>query len=145
MDYNLPEDLVDMHRKFGVHEWVAKKVEEKDYKSLRKFLQFRLNFLKEELDETSDAFVKADSEEIVDGLIDLVVVALGTLDAFQVDTFKAWSQVHSANISKEPGVKPNRPNPLGLPDLVKPVGWVGPEHTGNHGIIPLCFKKNRRN
>ena len=29
---------------------------------------------------------------------------------------------------KEPGVKPNRPNPLGLPDFIKPDGWVGPNY-----------------
>ncbi len=141
MDYNLPEDIVDMHRKFGVNEWVAKQVEEKNYEALRKFLRFRLNFLEEELIETNGAFSKADPEEVVDGLIDLIVVALGTLDAFGVDTFKAWNQVHMANISKEVGIKADRPNPLGLPDLVKPVGWVKPDHTGNHGVLPLCFRK----
>lgn len=141
MNYNMVEDIVDMHDKFAVHEWVMKQVEEKNYDKLRKFLQFRINFLKEELNETSTAFAEANPEEIVDGLIDLMVVAIGTLDAFQVDIFEAWGQVNAANISKEVGIKADRPNPLGLPDLVKPTGWVGPDHTGNHGIIPLCFRK----
>jgi predicted HAD superfamily Cof-like phosphohydrolase len=74
-----------------------------------------------------------DGEEIVDGLIDLCVVAIGTLDLFEVDAHKAWDEVLKANMSKKVGVKESRPNPLGLPDLIKPEGWVGPDHTGNTG------------
>ena len=33
------------------------------------------------------------------------------------------------------GVKPTRPNKLGLPDLIKPEGWVAPDHTGNYGDL----------
>ena len=76
-----------------------------------------------------------DGEEIVDGLIDLCVVAIGTLDAFGVDAYKAWDEVLKANMSKNVGVKEGRPNPLGLPDLMKPEGWQAPSHQGNHGIF----------
>ena len=37
--------------------------------------------------------------------------------------------------SKEVGRKETRPNPLGLPDLVKPEGWEAPSHEGNHGKL----------
>ena len=140
MNYNLPEDIVDMHDKFGVHEWIQKQKDEGNHEILKQFLNFRLKFLVEELSETQTAFREGNSEEVVDGLIDLIVVALGTLDAFQVDIFKAWAEVHMANISKEPGVKPGRPNPLGLPDLIKPDNWIGPDHSNNTGDLPLCFK-----
>jgi hypothetical protein len=36
-------------------------------------------------------------------------------------------------------VKESRPNPLGLPDLIKPAGWTAPSHEGNHGIIANSF------
>lgn len=145
MSTNWVQDINDMHAKFGVHEWVKKKVAEGDFESLRKFMQFRIDFLKEELGETEKAFWMSqdgservvDAEEIVDGLIDLCVVAIGTLDAFGVDAHKAWDAVHAANMAKEPGVKPSRPNPLGLPDLIKPSDWQGPSHYGNHGHIGL--------
>ena len=65
--------------------------------------------------------------------MDLCVVAIGTLDLFEVDAHKAWDEVLKANMSKKVGVKESRPNPLGLPDLIKPEGWVGPDHTGNTG------------
>jgi len=38
-------------------------------------------------------------------------------------------------MSKEPGVKESRPNPLGLPDLIKPEGWEGPNHEDNHAYL----------
>jgi len=130
-------DINEMHSKFGVHEWVDHELMNRtDWQKLNKFLQFRLNFLKEELNETCNAFDNKDSEEIVDGLIDLCVVAIGTLDAFGVDAYKAWDEVHSANMAKERGIKESRPNPLGLPDLIKPEGWTGPNHNDNTGNIP---------
>jgi predicted HAD superfamily Cof-like phosphohydrolase len=64
------------------------------------------------------------------------VVAIGTLDAFGVDAQRAWDEVHKANMTKQPGVKESRPNPLGLPDLIKPEGWTGPDHDNNTGDIP---------
>ena len=45
------------------------------------------------------------------------------------------SQVLKANMKKEVGRKETRPNPLGLPDLVKPEGWEAPSHEGNHGKL----------
>jgi predicted HAD superfamily Cof-like phosphohydrolase len=129
------QDINDMHTKFGVNEWITKKIAAEDKDSLAEFLRFRIAFLREELDETSNAYNIADDEEVVDGLIDLCVVAIGTLDAFGIDADKAWDRVHAANMSKEPGVKPGRPNPLGLPDLIKPEGWTAPSHEDNHGKL----------
>ena len=40
---------------------------------------------------------------------------------------------------KQVGVKPERPNPLGLPDLIKPKGWKAPSHADNHGNISKSF------
>ena len=77
---------------------------------------------------------------MVDGIIDLCVFAIGTLEVFGVDANKAWDEVYRANMSKEVGIKEGRPNPLGLPDLVKPEGWTGPEHKGNHGNITDSFQ-----
>lgn len=128
-------DINDMHKKFGVHDWVKGELNKGDWSRLRKFIDFRLRFLQEELDETKNAVANADAPEVVDGLIDLCVVAIGTLDAFGVDAQKAWDEVHNANMAKERGIKESRPNPLGLPDLIKPEGWTGPNHDDNTGSI----------
>lgn len=139
MSRDWPQDINDMHTKYGVRNAVKKFDSEK----LRAFLRFRLDFLHEELGETEKAAANQpiDSEEVVDGLIDLCVVAIGTLDALGVDPYKAWDEVHRANMNKEVGVKESRPNPLGLPDLIKPTmethgrDWVAPSHKGNHGLL----------
>lgn len=122
-------DIEDMHAKYGVNE----KVREFDADKLKQFLEFRVKFLEEELNELKDNM--NNPEEIVDALIDLCVVAIGTLDAFDVDARRAWDAVHEANMAKEVGIKESRPNPLGLPDLIKPVGWTAPSHEGNHGLL----------
>lgn len=124
-------DIYMMHNKFGVKEWFDKNKDNKDL--MATYLKFRLSMCQEELGETLDAFDNKDPEEIVDGLIDMCVFAIGTLDVFGVDANKAWDAIYEANMSKEPGVKPGRPNPFGLPDLIKPADWQGPDHEGNHG------------
>lgn len=124
-------DINRMQTKYGVREWIKHATPFQ----LKKYLEFRLNFIKEEYDETREALITEDSEEIVDGLIDLCVVAIGTLDALGVNVHKAWNEVYEANMNKEVGVKESRPNPLGLPDLIKPEGWIAPSHENNHGII----------
>lgn len=140
MKENLNRDIKKMHKKFGVHDWVDNKLIEGDYGLLLQFLRFRTKFIQEELDETVRAIDNQQPEEVVDGLIDILVVALGTLDAFRVDVDEAWNQVKKANMSKEVGIKETRPNPLGLPDLIKPKGWTGPDHKGNVGILGKTVK-----
>lgn len=130
-------DIAMMHHKFGVREWFEANKDNKELMS--KYLRFRLDMCKEELDESLAAFENKDPEEIVDGLIDLCVFAIGTLDVFGVDANAAWDRVYEANMVKSPGVKPGRPNPYGLPDLIKPEGWTAPSHEGNHGNLPDVF------
>lgn len=134
-------DIEDMHKKYQVNEWVATQLDNGDMKKLQQLLAFRLDFVEEEFEETLKAFADKNPEEIVDGLIDIIVIALGTLDMFNVDTDWAWEKVHNANMNKEVGVKPGRPNPLGLPDLIKPEGWTAPNHSENTGILTRIFNK----
>ena len=121
-------DISQMHEHYGVKE----KVVQFDPEKLKKFLEFRVKFLEEEMTELKSA---ESAEDVVDALIDLCVVAIGTLDLFGVDANKAWDVVHQANMSKQVGVKASRPNPLGLPDLIKPEGWKAPTHEDNHGYL----------
>jgi len=119
-----------MNIKFGFHESVA------DFDNGKKkvLLDFRVKFLEEELNEIKDNM--DNPEEVVDGLIDLCVVAIGTLDLFNISAEEAWDKVHEANMTKQRGIKKERPNPLGMPDLMKPEGWTAPSHEGNHGTLP---------
>lgn len=144
MSKNWVEDIANMHAKYGVHP-VMKTL---DSGKLEAFLKFRIDFLEEELEEMRAALVdyqtgKLDgtkaADDTVDALIDLCVVAIGTLDAFNVDAYEAWDRVLEANMNKEVGIKASRPNPLGLPDLIKPEGWVAPVHSDNVGMLNKIY------
>ena len=140
MSTNWFKDMQDMHKKYGVNKWMQAELQsDVDWRKINKFMQFRIGMMQEELDETKNAFEKKDAEEMVDGIIDLCVFAIGTLEVFGVDANKAWNEVYKANMTKEVGIKEGRPNPLGLPDLVKPEGWKGPDHKDNHGNITESF------
>jgi predicted HAD superfamily Cof-like phosphohydrolase len=125
-------DIAMMHEKYGVHPVVEKM----DAETLKKFLEFRIRFLEEELTELKTA---KNADDAVDALIDLCVVAIGTLDGFGVNSHEAWDAVLIANMNKKVGVKESRPNPLGLPDLIKPEGWTAPSHEGNEGKLKEIF------
>ena len=128
MSVNWCEDIANIHEHYEVYPAIDKM----DPETLKKFLKFRIDFLQEELDEMKTA---KNAEDVVDALIDLCVVAIGTLDCFSVNSHMAWDEVLKANMRKNVGVKASRPNPLGLPDLIKPVGWEAPSHEFNHGLL----------
>ena len=132
MSNNWAHDIMMMHEKYGVFE----KVQAFDKEKLNKFLEFRIKFLEEEMNELSTA---ESADDVVDALIDLCVVAIGTLDLFDVDARLAWDRVHEANMNKQVGIKESRPNPLGLPDLIKPEGWTAPSHKDNVGLLDVIF------
>lgn len=137
-------DIAAMHTKFGVNT-VLRGL---DRDKLEAFLKFRIDFLQEELDEMRTALVDYQAgkmpgvkaaDDTVDALIDLCVVAIGTLDAFDVNSDEAWNRVHKKNMEKEVGIKESRPNPLGLPDLIKPAGWTAPTHMDNVGLLSKVY------
>ena len=136
---SFPNDIKDMHEKFGVHDWIASA----DLPKKEELMKLRMRMLTEEYAETMNAYLQGDAEEVVDGLIDIIVIAVGTLDIAGVDADRAWDCVHSANMAKQVGVKPGRPNPLGLPDLIKPDGWTSPSHSDNLGTLPTILGGTR--
>ena len=138
------KDIAEMHTKFGVNPVIRNLDQEK----LKTFLKFRIDFLMEELTELQDEFDnKLDhtplerADNSVDALIDLCVVAIGTLNAFDIDSYEAWARVHEKNMQKNAGVNPSRPNPLGLPDMIKPAGWTAPTHADNIGLFAKVFQE----
>ena len=122
-------DIDYMYKKYGFD------ISNLDKDRLYAFTRWRADFIQEELDELLDAIEYNDPEEIVDALIDIIVVSLGTLNLLQVDTQKAWDEVLRANLKKSVGKKESRPNEYGFPDLVKHPMWVAPNHSDNHGLL----------
>lgn len=102
-------------------------------------LAFRMELLAEEFEETMAALMEGNAEELVDGHIDLIVIALGNLYLAGVDIEKAWNEVVRANMSKVRGIKPGREQSGGF-DVMKPEGWKAPSHKDNHGKLDDIFK-----
>lgn len=130
-------DIKKLNRYYKIYRFIksATKFEKIQY------LFFRADFINEELQELYQAIEEEQSDEIVDALIDIIVVALGTLDAFDIDIKTAWKRVHDANMQKTIGIKKSRPNPLGLPDLIKPADWEAPQHIDNVGKLNFLNKE----
>tara|TARA_R110000803_G_scaffold30536_4_gene68769 strand:- start:1138 stop:1545 length:408 start_codon:yes stop_codon:yes gene_type:complete len=132
-------DIKEMHNKFQVTEFINNNSDNKLL--LQKFLKFRLDFIKEELDETFDAYFNRDDVEVLDGLIDILVVTLGTLDVFKCDTPKAWENIHKSNMSKTPGVNLTRPNNFSLPDMAKGKDFKKPDIKNYTGLLKQILHK----
>ena len=65
-------------------------------------LKLQVDLLQEELDETREALIEWDLEELLDGLVDLQVVLYGLVGMLGAkDVFKtAFNRVHRSNMSK---------------------------------------------
>ncbi|AKE44902.1 hypothetical protein AU106_gp271 [Sinorhizobium phage phiM9] len=134
-------ELVDqMHTKFGFYD----AVKGFDQDKFLDFLEFRAEKqIGEEVGEFVDAvqlFREAREagdvekqlhaiQEINDAIVDILVFAFGTatFTMSKEELEQSYWTVMKANIDKEVGIKPGRPNPLGLPDLIKPEGWKSPD------------------
>lgn len=92
--------------------------------------QYRAKFLAEELEEFHRAHQEKDLAGQIDALVDIVVVAMGTAYIAGFDWEKHWNEVYEANLRKERAnghddPRSKRKNSL---DIVKPEGWIGPDH-----------------
>ncbi|GAK03285.1 hypothetical protein JCM19037_1598 [Geomicrobium sp. JCM 19037] len=84
-------DVAEFHRKFG------HPVAEKPAKLDEARAQQRYGYMREELDEFSDAASVTDQ---ADAMIDLIYLALGTLVEMGVRPAELFEIVHDANMSK---------------------------------------------
>ena len=87
---------------------------------------FRINFLKEELEEYEIAIEHGDMAKAVDALIDLVYVAHGAALIHGFPWAEGWARVQAANMAKKTAAE------LGIvgrhaTDVVKPAGWLPPD------------------
>lgn len=120
------EDVVLFHEKFGL--------EVPDHPTMLddETYNYRLNFLREELNEFVAGYHDQDMAQMADALIDLVYVAMGTADLMGLPWQHLWDEVQVANMSKERCTDANDPrntrkNAL---NVVKPEGWQPPDIQG---------------
>ena len=135
-------DIEDFHRKFDLFYDGRPRALPEDLQS------FREDFLAEELEEyrlhvrclrhlldvipvggPDPAEVTFQLEEMLDGLVDLVYVALGTSHLHGFDFAEAWRRVHAANMAKIRAAAPEDSKRNSTHDVIKPMGWLAPDHT----------------
>jgi predicted HAD superfamily Cof-like phosphohydrolase len=90
-------------------------------------MEFRLKFLKEELDEIVEGTISQDLPEVLDGLVDIVYVAIGTAYLMGLPFQAAWDEVQRANMSKVRAKRPEESKRGSSYDVVKPKDWVSPD------------------
>lgn len=123
-------DLRNMHDKFGFSNQQITKLQ----------MKARLDFIKEELTEAYEALDINHADDFVDANIDIIVVAVGNLDQAGVNGWEAWDEVHSGNMAKQIGVNSKRPEMK--QDLIKPEGWVKPNHSKNIGKLVEIMQRD---
>lgn len=115
------KDIEKFHEKFG---FSRRKAGEKPSKKL---VNFRLKFLQEEVQELNVAFGKNDLADVLDGLVDIVYVALGTAWQLGLPYERAWKLVQEANMKKIKVTSASQSQRGYVGDVIKPDGWTPPD------------------
>ena len=78
----------------------GQEVKDKPAFSTDKINKLRIDLIKEELEELTDAMNKKNMLEVADALTDILYVTYGAGHAFGIDLDKCFEQVQNSNMSK---------------------------------------------
>ena len=78
----------------------GQEVKNKPSFSSEKINKLRIDLIKEELDELTDAIKNRDLLEVADALTDILYVTYGAGHAFGIDLDKCFDEVQNSNMSK---------------------------------------------
>lgn len=121
------EDVGRFHRKFGLPTSGATVLTSQlDPETLR----FRIEFMREELNEFIEAAEAEDAAGMFDALIDLVYVAMGTAHLAGFPWEAGWALVQQANMAKVRATSASESKRNSSLDVVKPEGWTAPDIAG---------------
>lgn len=115
---NWQQDVLDFHKKFGSFTGESPSIPPDKVIDLRRIL------IREEVGETLAAMKADDLVGVADGVVDCIVVLLGTANAYGIDIQPLWDEIHRTNMAKENG---------GIREdgkVLKPVGWIPPDIKG---------------
>lgn len=125
-------DVGQFHSKFGLHnvmlDGAGPQVE--DEAELEKLIDFRDDFMREELNEFMEGYDERDHAKMFDALIDLVYVAMGTAHLLGYPWQAGWNRVQEANMRKERATSEDMSKRRSTLDVVKPPGWTPPDIEG---------------
>ena len=78
----------------------GQEVKTKPSLSTEKINKLRIDLIKEELEELSEAISNTDLLEVADALTDILYVTYGAGHAFGIDLYKCFEEVQNSNMSK---------------------------------------------
>lgn len=109
-------DIVSFHKAIGQYpEPFKPQIPTQQVESLR------VELVREEILELFTAQAKEDLVKVADGIVDSIVVLIGTAVAYGIDIRPIWDEVHTTNMAKLRG--PMREDGKQL----KPKGWKPPD------------------
>ena len=132
------KDVIDFHRKFSLAGGGLNTIDRDKFKK-------RIEFLFEEMSELADAhdvLYQVDEKDInkevleqyfvdsIDALLDIIYVALGTLDIMGVShtqSVEHWDAIQKANMAKVKKDPDDDSEDTAHKDIVKPEEWVSPD------------------
>lgn len=115
------KDIKQFHEHFGLaYSGPPRDIEPYELSSMR------VDFMDEELREYMAGWQNRDLEKMLDSLVDLVYVAMGTAYLHGFDFDEAWRRVHAANMRKVRASAETAGNRDHRWDVVKPEGWEPP-------------------
>lgn len=123
-------DVGKFHKKFGLPQFSEGKFNPAPHALTPVESNFRIGFMREELEEYIDAVEAGDIPGQADALVDLVYVALGTAHMQSFPWRRLWNEVQWANMQKERAVSAEQSKRGSTLDVIKPPGWEGPNIEG---------------
>lgn len=109
-------DMVDFHDEVMLDDFKkTPHIPTEKYKNLRKAL------IEEEVSETLRAIDNDDLVELADGIVDSIVVLVGTAVTYGIDIRPVWDEIHKTNMAKKDGAIREDGKRL------KPDGWIAPD------------------
>lgn len=127
-------DVGAFHSRFGL----SVSTDGKPRELPKDLLDFRVNFLQEELDEfwlslsleSSRKEEPIEHDKVFDALLDIVYVAMGTAHLLGYPWEEGWELVQRANMTKVRAENPAQSKRNSTWDVVKPPGWEAPDIAG---------------
>ena len=89
-------------------------------------MKVKIGHLKEELAEIEKAYSEKNLYEFCDGILDLVYVALGTVNLMNMPVRELWTDIQIRNMMKVRATTETMGKRGSTFDVVKPEGWSGP-------------------
>jgi len=119
------DDVGRFHTKFGLPESSYPGPRSRELSD--DVVEFRIEFLREELKEFIEGCDENDPVKMADALIDIVYVAMGTAHLMGLPWQHLWDEVHRANMTKQRASSDGSDSKRSSPhDVVKPTGWRPP-------------------